>query len=242
MTPVAESRTRTSTPPTGAAGENDPTCDARAAVARGHYLEGDNAGHLTVPGQTAAEWLDSGQCRDCFLPAFNHRPGNSAQYILAQGREPTDPGSGERQRFRLGFIASSDNHSARPGTGYKEKGRTEQSDVRLIAGARGPGRTPRAPEARSRPLRPEDFEGDFAQRIESERSIAEMMPWVMVSPRPKGLPIASTIWPRRTWVESPNFSGWNSAPLPSILSTAMSSRRSSPISLAGYMLPSCSVT
>ena len=29
------------------------------------------------------EFLDAGQCRDCFQPAFNYRPLGSAQYILA---------------------------------------------------------------------------------------------------------------------------------------------------------------
>jgi hypothetical protein len=34
-------------------------------------------------------------------------------------------------RFELGFIASSDNHSARPGTGYKEVARTEFTEQRF---------------------------------------------------------------------------------------------------------------
>ena len=68
----------------------------------------------------AEEWLDSGQCRDCFLPAFNYRPGGSTQYALAISNfdDPANP-----QRFHFGIIASSDNHQARPGTGYKEFGR-----------------------------------------------------------------------------------------------------------------------
>ena len=40
------------------------------------------AGHLTVPGATTEEWLDSGQCTDCFIPAFNFRPGGSTTRIV----------------------------------------------------------------------------------------------------------------------------------------------------------------
>jgi len=92
-------------------------CDEKAAAARGNYLAAQAAGHLTVPGATVEDWLDCGQCRDCFLPAFKYRPRNSAQYALAITNfdDPAEP-----RRFRFGFIASSDNHSARPGTGYKE--------------------------------------------------------------------------------------------------------------------------
>ena len=41
--------------------------------------------HRTVPGARGADWLDAGQCRDCLKPAFNYRPGGSAQYMLALG-------------------------------------------------------------------------------------------------------------------------------------------------------------
>jgi hypothetical protein len=95
---------------------NAPECEERVKRARQLYVEAGVAGHNTVPGATAEDWLDCGQCRDCFLPAFNYRPGNSAQYALALTNFD-DPAP---KRFRFGFIASSDNHSARPGTGYKE--------------------------------------------------------------------------------------------------------------------------
>jgi hypothetical protein len=74
------------------------------------------AGHLTVPGVQIEDWLDSGQCRDCYLPSFNYRPAGSAQYGLAISNFDRDITT----RFNFGFIASSDNHRARPGTGYKE--------------------------------------------------------------------------------------------------------------------------
>ncbi len=108
-----------------AEGEDELVCDERAAQARAYYIGGGAAGRLAVPGASAAEWLDSGQCRDCFLPAFNYRPKNSVQYIeaLTNFAEPSGP-----RRFRFGFIASSDVHSARPGTGYKEFARSEMAD------------------------------------------------------------------------------------------------------------------
>lgn len=101
-------------------------CDRRAARARRHYVEGNNAGHHAIPGATATDWLDSGQCQDCFLPAFNYRPGGSVQYMMAIRNfdEPEGP-----QRFRFGFMASSDNHTARPGTGYKEIHRRSNTEA-----------------------------------------------------------------------------------------------------------------
>jgi hypothetical protein len=50
------------------------------------------------------------------------------QYMMALGR---DDGEGGPFRFNFGFIAASDNHSARPGTGYKEVARTEFTEQRF---------------------------------------------------------------------------------------------------------------
>ncbi|MEW6269822.1 MAG: DUF3604 domain-containing protein [Thermodesulfobacteriota bacterium] len=105
-------------------------CERRVREARANYLAAGTAGHLTVPGARVEEWKDCGQCRDCFIPAFSMRPGNSAQYGLAISNFDRP---GERRRFRFGFIGSSDNHSARPGTGYKEYGRRMMTET---AGAR----------------------------------------------------------------------------------------------------------
>ena len=91
-------------------------CSLRAEEARDNYSAMGVAGHLTIPGVTIEDWLDSGQCKDCYLPSFNYRPGGSAQYGLAISNFDQD----NPTRFNFGFIASSDNHRARPGTGYKE--------------------------------------------------------------------------------------------------------------------------
>jgi hypothetical protein len=107
------------------AGETEEECESRAVVTRERYVEGGLRGRHVVPGETALDWLDAGQCKDCFLPAFNYRPKGSAQYIAALRNfdEPEGP-----DRFRFGFIAASDVHTGRPGTGYKEFARTSMTD------------------------------------------------------------------------------------------------------------------
>jgi len=107
------------------------TCDQRAADARHAYANMGVVGHLAVTGESAEDWLDAGQCTDCFLPPFNHRPGTSVQYGLAISNFDED----QPARFTWGFIASSDNHRARPGTGYKPV------DRKVMTEANGPVNT-----------------------------------------------------------------------------------------------------
>lgn len=114
-----------------AEGSDAATCEARAEEARANAANASVAAHLTVPGAKIEEWLDAGQCRDCFLPSFGHRPANSVQYALAIRNfdDPKNP-----KRLNWGFVASSDNHRARPGTGYKNIDRLRNADaVRLRA-------------------------------------------------------------------------------------------------------------
>lgn len=110
-------------------GTDDATCAERAARARQLFVEASgNGGANVVTATTIADWQDAGQCRDCFQPSFNYRPKSSVQYIMALGRED---GTGGPFRFDFGFIAASDNHSARPGTGYKEFSRSEFTEARF---------------------------------------------------------------------------------------------------------------
>jgi len=102
-------------------------CEKRAAAARQNYVDMSIAGHLTVPGARAADWLDAGQCTDCFLPAFNYRPKKSVQAGLAATH--FDDKTGQMTRFNWGFISSSDNHRARPGTGYKQYDRRSNTEA-----------------------------------------------------------------------------------------------------------------
>jgi hypothetical protein len=112
---------------------DDPTsaqCEQRVQDARTNYLAAGTAGRFTVPGATVEDWGNCGSCPDCFLPSMDYRPASSVQYMLARTNleDPADP-----LRFQFGFIGSSDNHRARPGTGYKEYARlanTEASGAR----------------------------------------------------------------------------------------------------------------
>jgi len=102
------------------AGADEADCDERAAAARASYVAAGprGEGRFTVPGRTPDMWLDAGQCSDCFEPAFDYRPGGSSQYSLAISH--FEGGDAPPARFRFGFMASSDTHFARAGTGYKE--------------------------------------------------------------------------------------------------------------------------
>jgi hypothetical protein len=108
-------------------------CEARVLEAQQLALAAGKSPHLVLPDTRPEDWLDCDQCRDCFKPAMNLRPRETAQYGL------TLAGSGDRpepdRRLRWGFIASTDNHTARPGTGYKQYARTLMTDAR---GATGP--------------------------------------------------------------------------------------------------------
>jgi hypothetical protein len=107
-------------------GQTEAVCAKRADEARLAYANMGIAGHLVIGGEKAEDWLDSGQCTDCFLPPFNHRPGTSVQYGLAISRFDEDPK--HPTRFKWGFIGSSDNHRARPGTGYKQFDRRQNTE------------------------------------------------------------------------------------------------------------------
>jgi len=149
-------------------GESEAECDSRAVAARQNYVDGDIMGHLTVPGAAPEDWLDSGQCRTCFQPAFNYRPKSSVQYIMAL-RDFADPQA--PRRFDFGFMASSDNHSARPGTGYKEVARTVTTEARFGEFVKLPGsrRQVVAPAPRSEPFERGNARGSFFAAREAER-------------------------------------------------------------------------
>lgn len=108
---------------------NSQECEQRVQKAEQNYLAAGRAGHITVPSVGPADWLNAGQCRDCYLPPLNHRPAGSVQYILAKRNFEGTDSRDEPFGLRFGFIGSSDNHNARPGNGFKEVDRTVVTDT-----------------------------------------------------------------------------------------------------------------
>lgn len=147
----------------------DEECEARVLDARQRYVDAQASGHRTIPDANLEDWMECGQCLDCFLPAFNYRPGNSAQFVLAS-RDFAD--SSDPAGIHVGFVGSSDNHTARPGTGYKEYDRQNMTDTwgprsrfwRDILFDRPPD-----PEEEAAAVDPFEEEVAFFDRFESER-------------------------------------------------------------------------
>jgi hypothetical protein len=111
------------------AGESLEECESRAAKTRANFILTKDSGHWTVPGSTVEDWLDAGQCRDCYMAPYNHRPAGSVQYGLAirNFADQTLP----PKRFRWGIVGASDTHTARPGNGYKEIMRRNMTDTAI---------------------------------------------------------------------------------------------------------------
>jgi hypothetical protein len=171
-------------------------CDARVAEARRLALEAGVHPERVLPDTSPEDWLDCDQCRDCFKPAMSLRPDESAQYALAI-RDFT-PLDGEPDRFRLGFIASSDDHSARAGTGYKQILRPVMTDARGYESAwlerlahRATHGTQRDPR-RAQPA-PPVTERSFGELLDVERGASFFYPGGLVAVHARGRSRAA-IW------------------------------------------------
>ncbi len=155
------------------AGESASECASRAAEARQRHAEAGVAGALTVQGESFEEWLDAGQCKDCFRPSFNYRPRGSTQYALALTNfdDPASP-----RRFEFGVIASSDNHRARPGTGYKEIDRKLTTEANGLRDEAWSDRVypPEDPEPRAAAIDQLDLSRGFGT-LEAERQASFFM-------------------------------------------------------------------
>lgn len=111
-------------------------CYARAAETRKLAANAGALPQYVVGRSEGDDWGDTGQCRDCSQPAFHLRPMNSAQYMLARGHfGGADASGGEPRHMQVGFIASSDSHTARAGSGYKEVHRAGMTDSMARKGA-----------------------------------------------------------------------------------------------------------
>jgi hypothetical protein len=108
-------------------------CQSRVHEARQLALGAGTDPHRTIPDAQPEAWLDCDQCRDCFKTALTLRPGESAQYATAITNTEETDSDGRPLRFRWGFIGSSDDHAAQPGTGYKQRDREGRTDARGLA-------------------------------------------------------------------------------------------------------------
>jgi hypothetical protein len=114
------------------------------------------------------------------------RPRQSAQYALALSNAAEPGPDGAPLRFRFGMIASSDNHSARAATGYKQIHRLETTDARGIPSDRTARLVRRlalgsqADPRRAQPAPPEEQRG-FRGLLDSERVASFMYPGGLVA-------------------------------------------------------------
>jgi hypothetical protein len=158
-------------------------CEARVREARRLALEAGVSPERVVPDASDEEWLDCGECRDCFKAVHQLRPRQSAQYALALGgfREGAEP-----LRFRLGFVASSDDHKAQAGTGYKQVLRRKMSDARGLASERledwlAPYVVGRQKDPRRAVPAPQESERGFRSLFGSERGASFLYPGGLVA-------------------------------------------------------------
>src|SRR5262245_980569 len=162
-------------------------CEKRVAEARSVALDAGVSAHLLFPDAPASAWLDCGQCRDCFKPSLALRPRESVQYTMALSNFEQPLPDGSPLRFRYGFIASSDNHKARPGTGYKQYDRRQmteatgpRSEFYLNQFRRDLGRMmSENPDPRRAFKPPEDFQGLLA--FDTERVASFLYPGGLVA-------------------------------------------------------------
>ncbi|NNL65154.1 MAG: DUF3604 domain-containing protein [Myxococcales bacterium] len=133
-------------------------CEERVALAREYAARADIRPHQVFPDAPMEDWLDCNQCRDCAKPSFGYRPRESVQYAMALSRDGEGADAGP-QRFRYGFVASSDGHTGRPGTGYKQIERSMMTD-----GVAAPGLVVRKLQERRRRMDTPDMPLEPARR------------------------------------------------------------------------------
>jgi len=99
-------------------GKSESACNDLAAKARENFNKfPGGSGIRLLHGADNESWLDAGQARNTYLPSFNYRPKKSVQFGLALRNKNY---SDDKERFRWGFIGSSDTHKSRAGHGFKQ--------------------------------------------------------------------------------------------------------------------------
>ena len=166
-------------------------CRERVLEARRLALEAGRDPQWVLPNASVEEWLDCDQLRGGeFKSALSPRPYESAQVALALESASERDANGDPLRFRFGLIGSSDTHSARAGSGYKQIGRKGMTDARgfgferaerwtrALAGsaARDPGRAVPTPRA----------EAGFRGLLDVERGASFLYPGGLVAVHSNG--------------------------------------------------------
>jgi hypothetical protein len=160
-------------------------CAERVGEARQLALAAGRRPFWVLPDTSVEDWLDCDQSRGAFKPAMSGRPGQTAQYGLAISSFDERDANGRPRRFRFGLIGSSDIHSARAGTGYKQVARKGMSDARGFASptveswlsrfVQGETRDP----GRARPSPPEPV--GFRSLLDVERGASFLYPGGLVA-------------------------------------------------------------
>ncbi len=160
-------------------------CHALAQEARDLAVQAGRDPQWVLPHAKVEEWLDCDQVRGEFKSALSPRPYQSAQAALALESAIERDAGGDPLRFRFGLIASSDTHSARAGSGYKQVARKGMTDARGFAseraerwaraffggGARDPSRAVPTPRA----------EAGFRGLLDVERGASFLYPGGLVA-------------------------------------------------------------
>jgi len=113
-----------------------PACRELVEDARRVALAAGRDPQWVLPDAAAEQWLDCDQVRGEFKSALSPRPYESAQAALALESASERDSDGRPLRFRFGLIASSDTHSARAGSGYKQFARKGMTDARGFSSER----------------------------------------------------------------------------------------------------------